>query len=118
MGMSARIRDRLSGIAPWSGLIGAGLGFALHHQVLSDALHFDCNATAGGTGVVMGLVALAVVSAGGLVSWRALPAADTTSPATTLRRFIVHMSVMAALLAALGIVLLMLAGAILPGCRP
>jgi len=116
--MSARIRDRLSGIAPWSGLIGAGMGFALHHQVLSDALHFDCNDTAGGAGIVTGLVALIVVFGGGLVSWRALPAADATSPAATLPRFIGHMSVMAALLATLGIALLMLAGAILPGCRP
>lgn len=116
--MRARIRDRLSGMAPWSGLIGAGTGFALQHQGLSDALHFDCNVSADGTGVVMGLIALSVVIAGGFVSWRALPAGDARSPAATLRRFIAHMSVMAALLAILGIALLMLAAAILPGCSP
>jgi hypothetical protein len=115
--MTARLRDRLSGIAPWAGLIAAGTGFALHHQVVSDALHFDCEASSGGTGIVWGLIALAIIAGGAVVSWRALPAADAP-PEATMRRFVVHMSLMAALLAALGIALLMLAGAILPGCRP
>jgi hypothetical protein len=47
-----------------------------------------------------------------------LPAADTPASSATLRRFIVHLSLMAASLAALGIVFHLLAAAILPGCRP
>jgi len=116
--MSTRLRDRLSGIAPWSGLIAAGAGWALHQQVVTEALHFNCNATADGTGIVLGVVALAVIVAGAIVSWRALPAADAPSPAATLRRFVVYLSLMAAALAALGVGLFILAGAILPGCRP
>ena len=110
------MKARLAGIAPWSGLIAAGLGFALHHQVVSDALHFDCNSTADGAGIVWGVVALAIIVGGAILSWRARPVAD--APAAALRRFVVHMSLMAAMLAALGIALLMLAGAILPGCPP
>ena len=116
MAVSANLRDRLSGMAPWSGLMAAGTGFALHHQVVSDALHFDCRAAAGGVGIVWGVVALVIVIVGAIVSWHARPEAD--GPTAAMRRFIVHMSLMAASLAVLGIALLMLAGAILPGCHP
>jgi hypothetical protein len=112
------VNMRGSGIAPWAGMIAAGTGWGLHQQVVSDALHFDCSATADGTGIALGIVALAIVLAGAIVSWLALPAADAPVPAATMRRFIVHMSLMAAALAALGIVFLLLAGAMLPGCRP
>ena len=112
------VSRRASGIAPWAGLIAAGTGWGLHQQVVADALHFDCSATADGTGIALGIVALAIVLAGAIVSWLALPAADTPASSATLRRFIVHLSLMAAALAALGIVFHLLAAAILPGCRP
>jgi hypothetical protein len=116
--MSPRLRDRLSGIAPWSGLIAAGAGWGLHQQLVTDALHFDCSATADGRGIALGLVALAIVVGGAFVSWRALPAADAASAEDSMRRFIAHLSLMAAVLATLGLGFHILAGALLPGCPP
>lgn len=116
--MSARLRERLSGIAPWSGLIAAGAAWGLHQQVVTDALHFDCSTTADGRGIALGVVALAIVFGGAFVSWRALPAADASPADASMRRFIVHLSLMAALLAALGVGFHILAGALLPGCSP
>jgi hypothetical protein len=116
--MSRRLRDRLAGIAPWSGLIAAGTAWGMHQQVVSEALHFDCSATADGTGIALGLVALGIVVGGAIVSWRALPSSDSSTARSAMRRFIVHMSVMAALLAALGLGFHILAGALLPGCPP
>jgi hypothetical protein len=116
--MNRQLRDRLAGIAPWSGLIAAGAAWGMHQQVVSEALHFDCSATSDGTGIVLGLVALAIVFGGAIVSWRALPSSDSRSDQAAMRRFIVHMSVMAAMLSALGLGFLILASALLPGCPP
>jgi hypothetical protein len=118
MDLSARMRQRFAGVAPWSALIAAGTAWALHHQGMSDALHFDCNATTDWVDFAWGVVALAVVVAGALASWRTLPRADLSAPAAAYRRFVVHLGLMAAALAMLAIGLQMVAGAILPGCPP
>jgi hypothetical protein len=114
MGLSAR----LAGIAPWTALIAAGAGWALHQQVVAQSLHFDCHATAGVAGIGWGLFSLALVFVGTAVSWRARPGADDGSALAAVRRFAVYMGVMAAMLATLGIVFQILAAALLPGCRP
>jgi hypothetical protein len=112
------VSARLAGLTPWSGMIAAGTGWFAHQQVVSGALHFDCHALAGAPGMVLGMVALGLVFAGAFVSWRALPPAGTAEAEAALRRFVVHLSLMAALLATLGIAFQILAGAIVPGCRP
>jgi hypothetical protein len=118
MGLIARTRARLAGLAPWAGLVAAGTGWGLHQQVVADALHFDCTRTAGATGIAWGLACVAIVLAGASVSWRARPAAGASAGDAPLRRFIVHLGLMAAALATLGIGLNILAGLLLPGCRP
>jgi hypothetical protein len=116
--MSARLRERLAGLAPWAGLIAAGSAWYAQQQVVSEALHFDCSATDDGTGIVLGLVAIAIVVAGAIVSWRAKPAPEATSADAAMRRFIVQLSLLGSSLAALGLVFFLLASAILPGCPP
>jgi len=96
--------------------MAAAGGWGLHHQVVSDSLHFDCHATAGVRGIGWGVVALLIVAAGALASWRALP--NEEAKPNPLRRFIVHLSLMAAMLATLGIAFQVLAAAIVPGCPP
>jgi hypothetical protein len=117
MDVSPRLRERLAGLAPWTGLMAAGAGWWLHQQVVADALHFDCAATAGPVAIAWGVFALALVGGGAFVSRRALPGSEASADAT-LRRFAVHLSLMAGTLAVLGIGFQMLAGALLPGCRP
>jgi hypothetical protein len=100
-------------LKPWAGLI-AGMGAAgLQHQLVSDSMHFDCRY--GDYDLLVGLLALVVIAAGALVSWsavRANPDPDST------RRFVAHMSLMAAVLFALMVLWGIMAGAILPACLP
>jgi hypothetical protein len=110
--------SRLWGLAPWAGLMAAAGGWALHQQVVSEALHFDCHATEGAAGIGWGVLSLLLIGAGAFASWRALPAKDDATKPNPLRRFIVHLSLMAAMLATLGIAFQVLAAAIVPGCRP
>lgn len=109
------MKSRLWGLMPWCGLMAAASGFALYQQVVSDSLHFDCNSTSGAVGLAWGVFALLLVAGGALVSWRGLPEEGANN---ALRRFIVHLSLMAAMLAGLGIGFQILAVALLPGCRP
>ena len=46
------------GVQPWAGLIAGVAGWIVHHQLISDALHFDCRA---GNPVSTGLVGVAVI---------------------------------------------------------
>jgi len=112
------LKQRLRGIAPWSGLIASGLAFALAHQVITDALHFDCTRTADGAGMAWAVLALAILGAGCFSSWRARPTAGAASTRAPVRRFAANLSLLAAMLAALGLVFFLIALAILPGCRP
>ena len=116
--MSARLKERLVGLAPWAALAGAGAGWFLHHQVVSDALHFGCHPQAIGLDLAWGAVAVGLVVAGAIVSVRTLPARDAASAEAALRRFIVHLGLMATGLATLAIVLGVAAGFLLPGCPP
>jgi hypothetical protein len=109
---------RLAGVAPWTGLIASGIGWYLHQQVVANALHFDCDATADGVGIAWGVFGLAIVAAGVFVSWRVRPGKEDESQGAALRRFAVHLGLMAALLATLGIGFQIMAAALLPGCPP
>jgi hypothetical protein len=97
--------------------MAAAGGWALHQQAVSEALHFDCHATEGAAGIGWGVLSLLLIGAGAFASWRALPGRDADEP-NPLRRFIVHLSLMATMLATLGIAFQVLAAAIVPGCRP
>ena len=59
-------------LVPWGGMIGAGLGWALSHQVGSDLAQDNCNAANPVVMILIGLIGLAIAGCGGLVSWRAI----------------------------------------------
>jgi predicted permease len=112
------MKSRWQGLAPWSGLVAAGLAFGLHHQLVSDSLHFDCHRTEGGTGLAWGAACLVLLVAGAALSWRSRPGRSERAAPAVLRRFIADMSLLASMLAALGLVFLEMAVALLPGCQP
>jgi hypothetical protein len=95
---------------PWAGLIGAGLAWALSHQIGSDGVFFDC----GGTGLtlVVGVVALVLAAVSGLGSFRLWRRGGETEA----RRFVALIGWLSALLLGLAIVLSTVAGLILPEC--
>jgi hypothetical protein len=96
-------------LKPWAGMI-AGMGAAgLQHQLVSDSLHFDCHY--GNADLPVGIAALLVIVIGAIVSWSSL----RMQPGPT-RRFVAHMSLMAAVLFALMVLWGLMAGVILPAC--
>ena len=98
-------------LKPWAGLI-AGMGAAgAQHQLVSDALHFDCRY--GASNLVVGIVAFVVIVLGALISWSALRAEPDPESS---RRFVARMSLMTAALFALMVVWMTLAGWMVPAC--
>jgi hypothetical protein len=106
-------KPNIAEFKPWAGLI-AGLGAAgLQHQIVSDAMHFDCRY--GDGNLLVGVAALLVIVVGAAISWsaaRAHPEPEST------RRFVAHMSLMAAAFFALMVLWGIMAGIILPACLP
>jgi hypothetical protein len=103
-----------STFAPWAGLFLGALGWAAHHQLGSSLSFADCRLggpmLSGGLG--LGCAILALVGAS--VSWRARRAGDGR-PET--RAFAAWISLMAAGLFLLAIVLQTFAGFVLPDCH-
>jgi hypothetical protein len=103
----------LSGLKPWAGLVAGMAAAGLQHQLISDAMHFDCRY--GNADITVGIVALLLIAFGALVSWTSLRThRDPASP----RRFVAQMSLMAAVLFALMVGWQIMAGIILPACLP
>jgi hypothetical protein len=104
-----RIRD---GFMPWAGLALGTAGFFLAHQIGSDATFQDC--LVGSTWVVLlgTIIGLALIAVGALASWRVYADRGEGPP----RRTVAVVSVMAAGLFALAVVLPFIAALIIPGC--
>lgn len=95
---------------PFLGLLLAGGGWALSHQVGSDSA-FDGCATGDVVTVIASLLGLLITAAGGfycLLSWR--------KDAAGGRGFVATIGMLLALIAAFAIVLQIAAGIILPPC--
>jgi hypothetical protein len=90
----------------------AGFGAAgLQHQLVSDALHFDCRY--GTANLAIGVTGFIVIAAGTWISWRALRAEPDPQASP---RFVSNLSLLAAALSALFVGWMTLAGWILPAC--
>jgi hypothetical protein len=100
-------------IKPWAGLLAGMAGAGLQHQIESDALHFDCRY--GSSNLAVGIGALLLIAVGAWWSWSAT---RTHRDPESTRRFVAHMSLMAAGLFALMVLWQIMAGIILPACLP
>jgi hypothetical protein len=96
---------------PWTGLAGAGLAWALDHQIGSDGIFYECGHGAALTTTV-GVIALLVTAACGYASFRLWRSDRETSA----RRFVALLGLMFAILLGLAILLPTIAGFILPEC--
>lgn len=99
-------------LMPWGGLIGGTLGAGLAHQLGADATFQDCTVGSPLIVAIGTIVGLALVGAGALASWR-IYAADGETPA---RHTVALVSLMAAALFALAVLLPFLAALIIPRC--
>lgn len=106
-----RRANALMELWPWAGLIGAGLAWALDHQIGSDGTFYDCS-VGSPLAIIVGLVALLVTAASGVGSFRLWRSDRETSG----RRFVALIGVLFALLLAVAIILPTVAGFIMPEC--
>ena len=109
------LRDRLrhSRVSPWAAAIAGALAWAITQQVLGDVLHFNCRRGGAWTGLGVGVVCLVLVALG-VGATLASRHADGWDSAT--RRFVASVSLMAAGLFVVPVVLAIIAGFMLPGC--
>ena len=104
-----RIRDRFM---PWGGLALGTTGFFVAHQLGSSATFQDCRVGSPWIVILGTIVGLAVIAIGALASWRVYADRGEGPP----RRTVAIVSVMAAALFAVGVILPFIAALIIPGC--
>jgi hypothetical protein len=106
-----RRANALMELWPWAGLAGAGIAWALDHQIGGDGIFYACGRGLVWTTIV-GVLCLLVTLACGFASFRLWRSDQETS----VRRFVALLGFLFALLLALAILLPTIAGFILPEC--
>ena len=106
---SERIWDRFM---PWAGLALGTLGFALAHQLGSDATFQDCRVGSPLIVIIGTIVGLALIGLGALGSWRVY-GGDGETPA---RRMLAIVSIMACAVFAMAVILPFIASLVIPRC--
>jgi hypothetical protein len=104
-----RIRERFM---PWGGLALGTAGFFVAHQLGSSATFQDCRVGSPWIVIVGTIVGLALIVLGAMASWRVYGDRGEGPP----RRTVALVSVMAAALFALAVLLPFIAALIIPGC--
>jgi hypothetical protein len=98
---------------PWSGLIGAVLGWGLAHQIGSNLDSQHCEAMSPLVALLIGLAGLAIAGGGGLLSWRHHKRGEAAGGA---RHFVSLLGVLAAALFSVALVWQTLSSLIIPRC--
>ena len=111
--MDLKERLRHSRLAPWAAAIAGALAWATHQQLLGDLLHFDCRRGGAWTGLGVGMACILLIGVG-VAATLGSRSADGWGGAT--RRFVASVSLMAAGLFLLAVLLGIVAGFFLPGC--
>ena len=109
MKRSSEIRDLFM---PWAGLVAGTIGGALAHQFGSEDVFNSCRAISPVPLLIVCVVSLLLVVAGGWESWRVVRA-DAETPA---RKIVGIISVGCIALFAMAILLPMVASLVIPPC--
>jgi len=102
----------------WAGLVAGPVGWSLHHQIVSNGNFAQCPRMNGLADLGLGLAALLIILAGGFLSWTAWrrAAGDLETSHEADGRFIPALSLMAAGLFLLTVIVQIGAGLIVPAC--
>ena len=103
------IGDRLM---PWGGIFAGTFGAGLAHQLGADSTFQDCTVGRPLVVTIAVIAGLAIVAVGAFASWRVFSADDETFA----RRLIASVSLMAAALFAIAVVLPFVAAMLIPRC--
>lgn len=105
-------RTTIEHVAPWLGLLAAGLGWGLSHQIGSNSVFDDCRTAGNGFVLIVCVAGLLIVAAGAWFSldiWRQREESEG-------RRFIGLVGALLAALAAFAVLLQAVSAIILPRC--
>lgn len=111
--MKQRLKAWGEHLLPWAGLLGAITGWALTHQIGSNTAFDKCQVTSPLPMVLLGVLGLAVIAAGGLLSARLWRRGEAE---TESRRFVSLIGMMAAALFGVALVFQTLSSLIIPQC--
>jgi hypothetical protein len=102
-------------LRPFGALASGAAGWFGHHQLLADAQRFDCGFGGPWVATLAGIVALAVIAAGCAWTWpaRRVPQVGASTEA---ERFLAELSLTAAAIFALTVVVQVIASWIVPEC--
>jgi hypothetical protein len=102
----------------WAGLFGGFAGWAFHHQVGSSGNFARCSTANGWLAIAIGLVACVIIVASGALSWTAWrrSGGGGASSHEAAGRFVPAISLMAAALFLLTVLVQMTAALIVPAC--
>lgn len=103
----------LAGLTPWTGLLAGSVAWALHQQLLADALRFNCAAVSPNRALVALVLALALCVIGAAISWRSIRG---TGDASAGRAFVGWLSILGAGIFALAVAMQGMASLTVPGC--
>ncbi|HET7844330.1 MAG TPA: hypothetical protein VFL14_09285 [Xanthomonadales bacterium] len=103
-------------VQPWSGAIAGAVAWAAHQQLLANVLHYDCAYGNALSTTIAGALALAIIAAGALASWRARPREGVSPHDPPPARFVCDLSLLAAGLFALPVLMQTAAGWLVPSC--
>ena len=105
-------RSTIEHVAPWLGLLAAGVGWGLSHQVGSNFVFDDCRVAGNGFVLIVCVVGLLIVAAGGWFSFDVWRHRDEKEG----RRFIGVIGALLAALAGFAVLLQAISAIILPRC--
>jgi hypothetical protein len=102
----------------WGGLFGGFGGWALHHQIGSSGNFARCSTANGGLVIAVGLAACAIIIVSGALSWTAWRRAggEASSSHEAAGRLVPAVSLTAAALFLLTVLVQMTAALIVPAC--
>lgn len=113
MGLGTRILHARHHLRPWSGLLGAGLGWVLSDQIGSNTSFGDCSVMSPLVALLIGLGGIAIAAFGGFLSLRAW---RSEAPGVSARAFVAGTGVGAAALFSVAIFLQTAASLVIPRC--
>lgn len=111
--MKRRLKDWGSHLLPWSGILGGVIGWALTHQIGSNTVFDKCQVTSPIPMLLLGLLGLATIAGGGLLSYRLWKRGEAE---TETRRFVSLLGVMIAGLFGIALVFQTTSSLIIPQC--